>query len=192
MNQPVDSSMADFAGIAGFKRSYVTALKAAGRLVWTEDGKRIRVAESLALIKSTADPSKVAVGARHAAARLAAGGAGAGAAATDSQDSEADPEASGTGYAYWRERNERAKALASERENRIADGELLSAGDVQAQVSSAATMLRTRFEGLPDVLGPQLAAVTDEGAARAILADAIEHALDEASRQFAALGKAAA
>ena len=76
MSQPEVASFAEFAALARFKRSYITALKASGRLVLTEDGKRVRVAESLQLIEATKDPGKVGVVARHAAARAAQVGEG--------------------------------------------------------------------------------------------------------------------
>src|SRR5690606_36563118 len=59
----------DFARRCGWKASFVTELKDAGRLVLTPDGRRVLVAESLRLIEDTRDPSKAGVAARHAAAR---------------------------------------------------------------------------------------------------------------------------
>lgn len=136
------------------------------------------------------------VSARHAADRKAKAGEGTAPApaappAPTQRGGDDEPEATEPhdGFQYWRKRNERAKALASERENAVADGKLLDAGEVTAAVAAAAITLRTRFEGLPDVLGPQLAGVNDEAQARALLAEAIEHALEEASRQFSVLGK---
>jgi hypothetical protein len=183
-----------FARILGERSaSYVHQLKSEGRLVLTDDGKRVRVQESLARVRATADPGKAGVAARHAAAR-------AGKQAVAPADlpppetppagaaSEEEPVAS-SGYQHWRERGERAKALAAERENAIAEGKLLDAGEVAAVVSAATVTLRSRFEHLPDILGPQLAGVTDEAQARAMLAEAIEHELEEASRQFAALAR---
>lgn len=181
-----------FAGILGeCSPSYVMQLKADGRLVLTDDGKGVRVKESLALIRATADPVKAPVSERHAAAR-------AGAAAPDAPSPEIPPPAvpgaddepvATSGFQHWRERGERAKALAAERENAIAEGKLLDAGDVAAVVSTAMVTLRSRLEALPDILGPQLAGITDEAQARAMLAGAIEHELEEASRQFSTLAK---
>lgn len=191
--QPEIASLADFARLARFKRSYVTQLKGDGRLVMTEDGKQVHVAESLALIAATRDPAKAGVVARHAAARATGAGAGAApvppaAPAPAQGDPDGDDEEA-EGYQYWRKRNERAKALAAERDNRVAAGELLEAKEVVAAVSTAVTTLRRRLETLPAVLGPQLAAVDDEAQARAMVAEAIEHALEETSRQFYALAK---
>lgn len=201
MAQPEVASFADFAGIARVRASYVTRLKADGRLVLTEDGKQVRVAESLQRIQATRDPGKAGVAARHAAARGAQVGEGAGGGAiappapngAPAADDPARGEAEGEqGYQHWRARNERAKALASERENAIAEGKLLAASEVEAAIASAATTLRGRMESLPATLGPQLAVITDEAQLIATLAEAIEHMLEEVARQFAVVGRGAA
>lgn len=200
------ASFAQFAAAAGIKRSYVTALRKADRLVLTDDGKRVLVAESLARIEATRDPARAAVAARHAAARgtpafpTAAAAqrtqtAGQGEAAADA--APAPPDATqpvddtpgGEGFQYWRQRSEKARALAAERDNAVAEAKLLDAEEVVATVKGAITTLRTRLESLPDVLGPQLAAISDEAEARASVAEAIEHALEETSRQFFAIGR---
>ena len=71
-----ESGTASFAGFARLigerSPSYITQLKGEGRLVLTDDGKRVRVQESIALIKATADPAKAGVAARHAANRTTA------------------------------------------------------------------------------------------------------------------------
>lgn len=181
------ATFAGFARMLGVNRSYVTQLRADGRLVLTDDGKRVVVDASRALVRESADPSKAAVAARHAAGR-----ADATATPTDAPPANAqaaDDGIEGTGYQYWRERNERAKALASERDNAIADGKLLDAGDVATIVSAAAVTLRTTLESLPSVLGPQLAGIGDEARATAVLHEAFEHALDELSRRFGSIGR---
>jgi hypothetical protein len=71
----------------------------------------------------------------------------------------------------------------------VRDGELLEAGDVAATVTTAVTVLRNRLEALADVLGPQLAAEGDEARCRALVAESVEHALEETARQFAAMAK---
>lgn len=195
---PETATLAEFARLANRKRSYITELKAAGRLVMTEDGKRVVVADSLAMIEATRDPSKAGVAARHAAAREVGQGEGAApmpaaapGATGDATDADVDEvaDAATTGYQDARAMRERYLAKAAKRDYLVSIGKLLSVDEVTAAVAAAAATLRTRFEGLPDVLGPQLAAAQDESAARAILAEAIEHALEEASRQFAAIGR---
>lgn len=198
MSLPAIATFAEFATLGGWKKSWVTALRKADRLVLTEDGRGVRVAESFARIKETEDPSRAGVAARHAAGRAAAGEGGVAVPPVALAPAQRDPEpdegdtSATTGYQHWRERSERAKALSAERDNRVRDGELLEANQVAATITAAVTTLRTRFESLPDVLGPQLAAELDEGRVRALLAETIEHALEEASRQFSALAKKSA
>lgn len=197
MNLPETATAAEFARIAERKPSYITELKKAGRLVLTDDGKRIRVVESLERIAATRDPSKDGVAARHEAARQSAAGERAQAAPVAPEtasrgagDGDEDDTQASAGYQHWRERSERAKALGLERENRLRDRELLEASEVVATIAAAVTTLRTRLESLPDILGPQLAAEVDEGRVRALMAETIEHALEETARQFTAMAKA--
>lgn len=197
-----------FALHAGFKPGYITQLKAAGRLVLTTDGKRVRVAESLALIRDTADPAKAGVVARHAATRGKGRGrdtaakpspapaASAPPAPAPADDAEpvdfSDPVESSHARRRARALADKAEtdAKAAERDYRLSLGELLEAGEVVQVLQAAATTFRTTLENLPSSLAPELAATTDEGRIRVLLQDAHEHALEELSRQFGALAKA--
>lgn len=190
MTEPETASFAGFARRLGVKPQAVTALRHADRLVLTPDGKRVLVAESLARMDATADPSKIGVVERHAAARAAATPAPA-PAADAPEDGGADEPFASTGFQHWRERNERAKALAGERDNALAEGKLMVAEEVTTAIARATTTLRTHLERLPAELAPSLAATSDEGQARALLAEAIEHALEDLARQFQAVGKGA-
>lgn len=199
MNLPTEASFADFARIARFRRSFVTALKAEGRLVLTEDGKRVRVVESLQRIEATRDPSKAAVTARHAAARGAAITSASEAVGAPQSPAGAAEEGAGDGgetdggeaslpdYQQARARREHYQALAAQRDYEVSIGKLMDAGEVAAAVAAAGTVFRSTMESLPDTLAPQLAAERDESRARAILAESIEHALRELSRAFHAL-----
>jgi hypothetical protein len=185
-----------FARILGERSpSYVTQLKGEGRLVLSQDGKRVRVAESLALIRTTADPAKTGVVARHAAARAtehpAAPLGGEEAAGAELEPPTADP-------VEQSHARRRAKALAdkaetdakvAERDYRISMGELLEAGAVEHAVRAAVASFRGSLENLPSTLAPELSAMTDEGRIRVLLSESFEHALEELSRQFAALGR---
>ncbi len=197
-DQPETASLAGFARILGVKPSAVTALRHAGRLVLTDDGKRVHIAASQQRIRDTADPSKAGVVARHAAERAAKAASepttapvsSAPAAGAGDDDSATDAPAGNADYQSSRARREHYQALEAQRAYEVAMGKLMDAHEVASAVASAATTLRARLEGLPDVLGPQLAAISDEAQARATLAEAIEHALEEASRQFANIAKA--
>jgi hypothetical protein len=169
----------EFASRFGWKQSYVTQLKKDGRLALTGDGKAIRVAESLALIETTRDPSRAGVAARHAQARTKA-----------AADAQVEPtEAKDSGYQHWRERGERAKALGAERDNAIADGKLLDRDETIRTLVSATTRFRINLENLPSILAPQLAAMTDEDAIVAILSQAFGEALKDLSRKFSAIAR---
>lgn len=190
MTTPETATFAAFARILGCKPSAVTALRHAGRLVLTDDGKRVQVQSSLERIRETADPSKEPVAARHAAAR----GASLATAIEPPVDAGAmadDDDADTTGFSYdyqrARARREHYQAQEAQRAYEVAIGKLMVADDVASAVASATTTLRVRLESLPDVLAPQLAAINDENQVRAMLLDAVEHALTETARQFARL-----
>lgn len=182
------ATLAEFARLEGWRKSYATQLRKDGRLIMvsTPDGDRVDVVASRALIEATKDPSKRAVAERHAAERAASetptGGA---------EVAEAEPAAT-AGFQHWRERSERAKALAAERELALAEGQLTSTAEVAAAISDGVSMLRTRLEALPDTLGPQLAAEPDEGRCRALLAEAIEDLLGDLARKLSTMAKAPA
>lgn len=181
------ATMSGFARLLGnVSPSYVTQLKGEGRLVMTADGKRVLVDESIALIKGTRDPAKAGVAARHAANRVAS---------TQPPESTADDDDHAyDGHATRRSRAQADKAewdaKAAQRDYLESIGQLLPAGAVEAALVNAGTTLRTTLENLPDQLAPELAAATDEGRIRVLISEAIEHALEEISRTFAAIAKA--
>lgn len=188
---PETASLREFAALAGFKPSYITQLKADDRLVLTDDGKRVRVAESLDRIAATRDPGKAAVSARHAAARARTAGEGAaGPAIAAPQGARAaappDPAGDRVGATYQSARavRERFAALHAKLDYEQASGKLLPAAEVESALATAITTLRGRLESMPDTLGPQLAAEADEARCRALLAETIEHLLDETARAF--------
>lgn len=191
MTEPQTATFAGFARLLGVKPQAVTALRKAGRLVLTADGKRVQVAASQQRIRDTADPSKAGVVARHAAERATKASptstpppstAGAG-------DADDDEPAGTNAYQTSRAKREHYQALEAQRAYELAIGKLMDASEVTTAIASATATLRTSLEGLPDILGPQLAAITDEGQARATLAEAIEHALEETARQFSNVAK---
>lgn len=180
------ATLAEFARLEGWKKSYATQLRQAGRLVMvpTPDGDRVDVVASRARIAATSDPSKRAVADRHAAARAADAPA-----AEPASTGTDEPATESTGFAYWRERSERAKALTAERELAVTEGQLVQRADVIATITEGVVTLRTRLEALPDTLGPQLAAEPDEGRCRALLAEAVEDLLGDLARKLSSMGK---
>lgn len=146
-------------------KSYVTKLGNQGRLVLAEDG-RVRVAETLALLRATTGAPARALVAVAAA-----------------QPVEAEPAPQPT-FVDWKDRKERAQAEMAEMDVLQRRGLLLEADQVRAVVVSAATQLRTRLEMLPDQLAPVLAATADEQHIRAQLAHHIEAALADLAHEF--------
>ncbi len=182
MTAPATLTQRQFADHIGCRPSYVTKLKQEGRLVLTDDAKRVCVAESIARIEATRDPAKRAVAERHATERGAALQAPAGEGADKASEDPAvlaNPD-----YQAARAKREHFAAEREEMRYRQEAGELMVAAEVEGAVASILTELRTRLEALPDVLGPQLAPVTDETQIRARLADEIEIALGEVARRF--------
>lgn len=181
-------TLRQFAQLLDVRPSYVTQLKAEGRLVLNDAG-RVLVAASRQRIADTADPAKDGVRARHAAARDAGQGD---ADPTGSDASVAVPAAGstiGSTYQAARAVKERYLAMEAKRAYEQAIGKLMDAAQVEAAVLDAATKLRGRLELLASTLGPELASITCETACTARIAEAVEYALDETSRQFANLSK---
>lgn len=178
--------MRAFARLIGKRASYITQLREEGRLVLTPDGQRVMVAESIERIKETSDPAKFAVAARHAANRQQ-GGVLPPTAPPSSPPEPAEREtdtAAMAAYQDSRAKREYYEAKKTERDYQISMGQLLPADDVLKAITSAITTLRNRLEALPAILAPQLAPITDEGQSQTLLADAIEHALEDTARQF--------
>lgn len=195
MALPETASFSEFAVLAGCRKSYVTALRHDGRLVLTEDGKRVRVAESFARIQETEDPAKDGVRARHAAARGGAAMTPPAAPPAPAEGEDDDLEAPAQGSHASR----RAKALAdkaetdaamSDLELRERIGKLFPADDVEHAIRSYVTTFRSALEVLPSKLAPELAAIADEGRLRVVLSEAIEHELEELARRFGSIARA--
>lgn len=181
MTTPAALTQKAFAEHIGCRPSYVTKLKKDGRLVIGDDGL-VRVAESIARIEATRDPAKRAVAERHATERGAALQAPAGEGtdkATEDPAVLANPD-----YQAARAKREHFAAEREEMRYRQEAGELLVAVEVEGEVASILTELRTRLEALPDTLGPQLAPITDEQQVRTRLAEEIEMALGEVARRM--------
>lgn len=188
MNTSNELGLRAFARHVHKKASYISQLKGEGRLVLSDDGKKILVAESIQRIADTMDPAKFAVSARHAANR----------ASTDAPESETPENVTGfdsellAGSARYQDSRairEEYLAKAARRDYELSIGKLMNADDVLAVITSAVASLRSSFENIPDILGPQLAAVNDESQVRSILVESIEHSLEEASRKFYSLSK---
>ena len=151
---PTTLTKTAFAAHLGVAKSYVSKLGNTGRLVLTSDGL-VDVAASVRLIKSTNGAP------------------------------ERSPDSMVTApFSDQRDRGDRLKNELLEMEVGEKRGLLLLASDVRAVVVAAATTLRGRLEALPDQLGPQLAAVSDETQVRNLIAAEVELLLTELAHQF--------
>ena len=178
-------TFSEFARHINVKPSYITQLKTAGRLVLTDDGKRVVCQQSVQRIEDTKDPSKLGVTARHAEARSADP-------RPESNDPEADPDnpsESSPEYQVWRARRERAAALREELKLGEEAKHYLKRSDVETVIAAAFTAARTTLETLPDRLAQTLAAEKDDQRIRAILSEEHEHILSNLATSLADMGK---
>lgn len=190
MNAPAAMTQAAFARRLGVQKSYVTELKHAGRLVMTQDGRRVLVAESEARIAATSDPAKAPVAERHAAGRAAAVDGRKPQKTTPAEDDE--PAAGTPDYQRARARREEANANLAEIELAERAGGLMETSAVVAVLADAGATCRTMLETLPAVLAPQLATLSDDHACRQLLEEHVGAALNELCDRLAGTGKGAA
>lgn len=166
------ATLKEFAGILGCRPSYVTALKKAGRLVLTGDG-RVVVAASQKLIDNTRSGQR-----QHtAAARSHAERRGNGGEPLEGHDDGPSPEYGSR--AYWERREAAARAETREIELRKLKGELVETAAVAEAGTEAGTAVRTVLENLADQLAPILAAETDEPSIHRLLREHMDHALTD-------------
>lgn len=154
-------TLAEFARYKGWRASYVTELKQAGRLVLTNDG-RVLVRESLQRIDQTQDPSKAGVAARHAAGRVAKAGDSAASDTADDADvpasgkREDDEDGGGSRYQRARAANEQYKALQAKLDYEERIGKLVDAAQVRAVAADMGTTIRRRLESLAPLVSAQV------------------------------------
>lgn len=185
MTAPEQLSKRAFADRIGVKPSYVRQLEIDGRLVLTPDGKAVLVAESIARIEATRDPSKQVVAERHAAERGAPAVTGH---AMPPLDDGEDGSGELSGAALYNFQSAKAKKMhwEAEREQtafRKEAGELMERSAVVAAFADAGATLRGKLEAWAAVLPPQLAG-RDEAAVRATIADQVEQLLCDLSDKF--------
>jgi hypothetical protein len=175
----------EFAKHIGVQKSYVTALKKAGRLVFSDNGQ-VDVAASLARIAATKSPDKQGVADRHAQGRGAELPAG----DVVEDEGEGAPEATGNpDYQRARARREDANAGLAEIALREKAGSLMEAAHVESAVADAGVSFRMGLEGMGAMLAPQLAGMSDEASIRQLIDDYTEHLLRELSHRMAQAGK---
>lgn len=180
---PATCARREFAAILGCKPGYVTQLIAQGRVVLTDDGKQVRVAESLARIRATRDPAHQPVADRHAASR---GQALASQPEPEDDDSAADgDEPTGPLYDFQGSKAKREHYAAErERANYLKEaGELMQRGDVVAAFADAGAAIRAAVDAWAADLPPMLAG-QGEDAIRTTLAEEAERLLADLAGRF--------
>ena len=163
-------SQAEFARMEGKARSYITALKNAGRLVMTADGK-VDVEASRARLTDTADPNRDDVKERWEKERT---------------PPAADPSQSdkiGNGYQAARAVKEKYAAMQAKLEYERAIGKMIEKSEVEAATIDVVTALRQAIENIPHRAAPELVG-KDLDAIRATLKQEIHGALAEMEREF--------
>lgn len=179
MEAPATLTRAEFARHINRSKSYVTKLGHAGRLVFTESGRRVRVAESIARIQATADPNRDDVARRWADRR---GEAPAGDPPDDAGmpdgDAKADPTAAET-FARARARKETALADKAEMEAAVQAGSLVPVEEVARAGADAGAILRRVAENYPAQHSTELAGIVDVDQMFGRLTDLVEQLLSE-------------
>lgn len=182
---PRTLTQTEFAKHLGVQKSYVTALKQAGRLVFG-DGGRVDVAASIARIEATRSPDKQGVADRHAQARGAALPA---AEQEEGEEEGADAAPGNPDYQKARARKEEANASRAEIALLKESGSLYEAAEVDSAAADAGVTFRSALESMGATLAPLLAGISDEHEIRRAIDDYVQHALGELSHRLAQAGK---
>ena len=180
----------EFAALLGVSRSYITKLKADGRLIMV--GDRVDVEASRVRIADTADPHRDDVASRWAEHRDRAAAA-ASAIELPLDDDDALPEdapatsalrSASSSYVDARARKEQAQADIAEMERDKARGLLIERQAVEAAVEDVMTTVRQALEQQPHRLAPLLVG-QDLGAIRITLKQETARILSEMVHTFA-------
>lgn len=167
-------SIGQFNSHMGYKGRYAYQLAKEGRLVLTEDGKRVLVAESIKRIEETRDPSRSAVTERHALGRgYAVGGLGTLEGDDAQEGQQVSPQRPGAGAGNYQFQDARAKkehyaALREEASFHKEAGELIEVGEVTGAFADAAAKVAGVLDALPATVGPMLAGQTQEEVMRVL------------------------
>ena len=192
MTDPIFLSKSAFAAHIGKAPSYITWLKDNNRLVLSDDGKRVNVDATVALIRDTADPSKAAVAARHQADRVQRDVTSQLSPLVESTPSMAAPQPAigpaGKQPDFQKARAHREYYLAqlAEAEFHKVQGSQVQLDAVKTGAFNAGRLLRDQLLGMPPQLAPELAAMTDPWEIERRLTAAIRASLEDAERMSSA------
>lgn len=196
---PAEMGKREFAAHLRCSPGYVTQLIGAGRLVLTNDGRRVRVAESIERMRATSSPDRAAVAQRHAEARggalghleaagLAGGQDEAASAAQPPQEAAAAGGSDEVNYQRARARNEHFKAAKAQLEFEQLSGKLVDAAEVRAAGAEAGAAIRRALDGLPGLIAALVPPEHREDVFRRV-DDTCQEILQQASSAFTQLGK---
>ena len=192
MTDPIFLSKSAFAAHIGKAPSYITWLKDNNRLVLSDDGKRVNVDATVALIRDTADPSKAAVAARHQADRVQRDVTSQLSPLVESAPSMAAPQPAigpaGKQPDFQKARAHREYYLAqlAEAEFHKVQGSQVELEAVKTGAFNAGRLLRDQLLGMPPQLAPELAVMTDPWEIERRLTAAIRASLEDAERMSSA------
>jgi len=170
-------TQAEFARRNGWSRSHVTGLKHAGRLVMTDDGKRVLVKESLARIEATRDPNRDDVARRHEAERKQEAPA----------PSPMDDRVSAT-YQQSRAVKERYLALQAKAEYEERIGKLVGVEQVKKSAADIGALLKSTLENMQDQLSAEMAPEDDPECIYALLGERFEMLLTDIADAVGKIG----
>lgn len=175
---PETMTLSQFNKHMGFKGRYVYQLRDEGRLVLATDGKSVLVAQSLARIQETKDPSRAAVADRHAKQRGYEIGASEEA---DKSDSGAD-EVSASSYDFQggKAKKEHFAALREEAAYHKEIGNLMDADEAIGAFADAGAKVAAVLDAVPATVGPMLAGLEQAEVIR-VLAEQMDIARSELS-----------
>lgn len=177
------ATFAQFARLLGVGRSYVAKLRDEGRLVLTDDGRRVRVAESRRLMAKTETGRRPDVKERHAEHRGAdlplpppedPAPETAPAAAPDTPDTRA----------YWERKDREEIARMREMERRQMEGDLVEREAVDFVLNDYGATLRGLLERLADRLSPQVYPLTTLEETHAAISEAVDDLQRELSESM--------
>lgn len=170
---------AEFADSRGWSRPYVSKLGKQGRLVLTEDGKKVDVDATLALLGETSDPSKSGVAERHQRDRAEKGVHSL--VTPLAPPSSMPPASAGDSYQKARAHREHFLALLAEDEFLKGRGELVERKAVDLAAFNTARTLRDLILGLPPKVAGELIAITDTWEMERRLTELLRSVLEDAA-----------
>lgn len=152
---PEVMTLSQFNKHMGFKGRYVYQLRDEGRLVLAADGKSVLVAQSIARIQETKDPSRAAVAERHAQARGYEIG---GFEKSDENACSADGESAASyDFQGGKAKKEHFAALREEAAYHKEIGNLMDADEAIGAFADAGAKVAAVLDAVPATVGPMLA-----------------------------------